>query len=163
MPDHSGRMLADILAWPDIRLEFTHDFIQWLFPMRVPSPVNPAAPTVDDATVKEFAADPALREALAASFLRMVTFYGFEVRQSGPSITICRSAEWPDRSKNWLVPRNHNMLRITRILTSLRLLGLGDYAVALFEVLTDVYDSDEGSAIGPVAFEFWTAAMHDTP
>ena len=49
-PDDSGRMLDEILAWPDGQSEYTHNFIQWLFPTREPSPVNPEAPTVDAAT-----------------------------------------------------------------------------------------------------------------
>src|ERR1019366_1048610 len=30
--DTEGRLLEDILAWPDDDLEEVHDFIQWLFP-----------------------------------------------------------------------------------------------------------------------------------
>src|SRR6266571_4801991 len=36
-PDAGGRMLAEILAWNDERLEAVHDFIQWVFPTRQPS------------------------------------------------------------------------------------------------------------------------------
>lgn len=33
-PDDSGRYLRDTHIWPDDRLERTHDYIQWLFPLR---------------------------------------------------------------------------------------------------------------------------------
>src|SRR5687767_14960180 len=53
--DSAGRTLDEILAWDDDRLEAIHDYIQWLFPTRQPSGVNPFAPLVTDATVRAFA------------------------------------------------------------------------------------------------------------
>jgi hypothetical protein len=40
--DTEGRLLTDILAWPDAEFEEVHDFIQWRFPE--PSQYNPDAP-----------------------------------------------------------------------------------------------------------------------
>src|SRR5271169_2505255 len=108
-PDDSGRYLREILAWTDEPLEYTHSYIQWLFPTRTPSPVNPDAPTVDDVTVAAFAADSRLRSALIAAFHRMAAFYGFEVQTKRGRVSIVRSPDWTRRSANWLRPRNHNM------------------------------------------------------
>ena len=36
-PDARGRMLHDIWRWDSARLETVHDYIQWLFPLDVPS------------------------------------------------------------------------------------------------------------------------------
>ena len=150
--------MREILAWGDGPLEYTHDFIQWLFPMRERSPVNPDAPVVDDATIAAFHADPKLRESLAAAFNRMAAFYGFEVRTASGKTSIVKSRDWPNRSANWLTPRNHNMLRITRIITSLRLFGLDHLAQAFFAALTELHSSVEGQAIGEVTFGFWKSA-----
>ena len=79
-PDDS---CSQIQQWPDERLEAVHDFIQWLFPLPEPSPVNPLAPVLDRETVEAFAARPELRENLRVSFLRMLRFYGLEM-QPGP-------------------------------------------------------------------------------
>src|SRR5262249_3787518 len=76
-PDHRGRFLREILEWPDERLESVHDFIQWLFPLPDPSPVNPHAPVIDHKTIESFAARADLRDALRTSFERMLRFYGF--------------------------------------------------------------------------------------
>jgi hypothetical protein len=156
--DNSGRKLREILAWPDERLEYTHNFIQWLFPTREKSPVNPDAPTVDDAAIAAFNADPRLRESLTAAFDRMAAFYGFEVQDPHGNPRVVKSRNWPQRSANWLAPRNHNMLRITRIITSLRLLGLEPLALAFFAALDELNSSDEGKAIGPVTYGFWKSA-----
>jgi len=52
--DDRGRSLDDLLGFGDAALECTHDFIQWLFPLRERSGANPAAPRLDDATVAAF-------------------------------------------------------------------------------------------------------------
>ena len=120
--DHAGRRWDDILRWPDERLEQVHDFIQWLFPLPEPSPVNPLAPVLDRETIAAFAARPELRANLRASLERMLRFYGLDLRD-GPTVT--RTANFAARARNWLTPNNHNHLRITRILRCCWLLGLG--------------------------------------
>ena len=77
--DHRGRALSEIHAFSVDRLEHEHDFIQWLFPLRDPSPVNPGAPVLTDDDVAEFRADVALRDRLRASFAVMACFYGFAI------------------------------------------------------------------------------------
>jgi hypothetical protein len=43
-PDSQGRMIEDIWLWDSHRLEYTHDYIQWLFPLKQKSRFNPDAP-----------------------------------------------------------------------------------------------------------------------
>src|SRR5438105_15924131 len=81
-PDADGRRLAGILAWDDDRLEAVHDYIQWVFPTRRPSGVNPSAPLVTDATVRAFEQDAALRARLREALDRMLIFYGLTWRGS---------------------------------------------------------------------------------
>lgn len=50
-------------------------------------------------------------------------------------------------------------MRITRILKSLTLLGLREYASALFRALEDLCHSDTDDLIGIVAFEHWQRAV----
>jgi hypothetical protein len=158
--DHAGRTVHDILSQSDAWLESTHDYIQWLFPMRTASPVNPLAPTVTDATAAAFARDPNLRAQLARSFDRMARFYGFTVTQQGETIEVLPATDAPARRANWLTPHNHNLLRITRILTSLRQLGLPAHAAAFFTALSDLYATDANRLIGPVSFRFWKEAAN---
>jgi hypothetical protein len=53
-PDDRGRFLREILRWPDYKLEQTHDYIQWLFPLAERSALNPEAPILDAKTIREF-------------------------------------------------------------------------------------------------------------
>ena len=119
--DDRHRRLADILGWSDDRLEAVHDYIQWVFPDRRPSPVNPSAPLVTTATEKAFAERPELRAKLAGAFDRMLAFYGLHrVADSPDPIRIeIDPASFPRQAANWLRPGNHNHLRLTRIMQSL--------------------------------------------
>ncbi len=89
--DDRGRYLREIQHWPDERLEFVHDFIQWMFPLIEPSGVNPSAPVLDRPTILTFRSRPELMRNLRASFLRMLRFYGLEPRPE-PEARIERAA-----------------------------------------------------------------------
>ena len=160
-PDDQGRSLAELQRWPDDALEAYHDFIQWMFPLREPSGVNPGAPTLDDATIAEFRARPELQANLRVSFVRMLRFYGFELKNDPVQVVL--GADFEENSSNWLSPWNHNYLRITRILKSLGLLGLEPEAHAFLACLTDVFHAQSGhSAISTETFRYWQASLPRT-
>jgi Opioid growth factor receptor (OGFr) conserved region len=156
-PDDRGRTLRDIWTWDHEGLEGVHDYIQWLFPLRERSMVNFTAPLVTDETVARFAADAALRDNLARSFELMLDFYGLAIDKRDRGLPIAPMASFASRGRGWLTPGNHNHLRVTRILTSLRLLGLAPCAAALFERLAMIYEEHPG-AISPVTFDYWQRA-----
>jgi hypothetical protein len=104
-PDARGRSLFDVLAMDNAALERNHDFIQWLFPLREPSRAVPDAPVLTDADVEAIRESGMAQYALAAATDRMDAFYR--------------------TTHDWLMPNDHNHLRITRIIRSLRLL-VGD-------------------------------------
>jgi len=156
--DDCGRSLEDILRFDDDRLEAVHDFIQWLFPLPERSGANPSAPILDRAAIAEFHARHELHAALRRSLDRMLTFYGFE--WSGKRIT--KSASFHERSSSWLTAKNHNHLRLTRMLRSLNLLGEPQAARALFDALEGVYADERCSgrtAISQRSFQFWKTAV----
>jgi hypothetical protein len=138
-PDDEGRTLAAILAWDDGRLEAVHDFIQWLFPLPEPSGANPSAPILDPATIEAFRASLAMQDRLRQSFERMLRFYGLRRTSGAAGIAVERTPEFAARARNWLWPMNHNHLRLTRILRSTLLLGLGAESKALFDALNAIY------------------------
>ena len=151
--DDRGRTLAGILSWDDDRLEAVHDYIQWLFPTRQPSGVNPFAPLVADETVAAFARDPALRAALRGAFDRMLAFYGLCWSANRIQIDADRFAS---RAAVWLHPGNHNHLRLTRIMDSLSSLGLRREALALQRCLIDEVSEGPGRGrVSPRTLEFW--------
>lgn len=151
--DDGGRTLSEILAWPDSELEAVHDFVQWLFPLPEQSGANPSAPVLDAATIQAFRESPELQSRLRQSFLRMVRFYGLDWEQD----ELRQAANFAAQASNWLNPGNHNHLRLTRMLRSLRLLGLDIESQALFHALTMIYRSHSGR-ITPRTYQFWVDA-----
>ncbi len=160
IPDSGDRFIGEIHGWDHGKLEYHHDFIQWLFPLRQPSPINPLAPTFDDNQIAIFKNDPELQKKMVTSFFLMLDFYGFEI-EPGAELKVRKSQNWEERRGNWLRPRNHNFLRITRILTSLCLVGLNRYATSFFEALEKLTRSEEGKNISPESFTYWQKALSE--
>jgi hypothetical protein len=120
--DVGGRTVFEVLAMNDVALEHTHDFIQWLFPLPESSEAVPDAPVLTPDDIRAVRESELAPIALAAATDRMANFY--------------RSTH------DWLMPNDHNHLRITRIIRSLRLL-VGDAEADAFRaaVLTRVEET----------------------
>jgi hypothetical protein len=153
--DSEGRTLAELWAYSDDDLEDVHDFIQWLFPLREPSRFNPDAPLVTAADIAEFHADPQLRENLLRSFEVFLAFLGLRYEDG----RVAKSPVFETRIGIWRLP-NHNWLRITRVLTSTRLLGLERPSRAFFEFLKQLRDSGL-SGITADTFRYWEQAVNE--
>ena len=160
--DRRGRTRSSILAWSDDELEYHHDYIQLLFPLPEGSPFNPSAPVIDEATFNAFRSRLELQTQLRASLKRMLQFYGFQFASKTASgngaqeLQVVNGPNYPETSRNWVRRFNHNHLRITRILRSLRVLGLETEAWEFFKALKSVY---EGGKIGQKSMMFWTRAI----
>jgi hypothetical protein len=150
--DTEGRTLAEIWAFSDAERESVHDFIQWLLPLRAPSQFNPDAPLLTEADISEFRADPLLRANLLRSLEVFLAFLG--LRLEGERVVPAPDFE---AKREVFAYENHNWLRITRVLTSTRILGLEAPARAFFEFLRAYRDSGL-SGITERTFRFWTAA-----
>ncbi len=157
--DSEGRMIEEIWAWDYQRLEYVHNFIQWLFPLKHRSSVNQNAPLVNDRVIEAFTTNEQLRARLRKSLDLMLTFYGLQcVERADGNVLIAESDEYEERKPNWISPGNHNFLRLTRILVSLGLLGLEQHARALFKCLDRIY-KQESRSIGNTTYSFWKNAI----
>jgi hypothetical protein len=159
-PDDRGRFLEHVLAASDSWLEAEHDYIQWLFPLRERSGAVPSSPVLDGPAIAAFRARADLRAALRRALDRMLAFYGF-VRND---TTIVPGDAFAERSRVWLMPVSHNYLRLTRIITSLRLLGDDAGAQALFACLQTIADDERRSGRNRIpqrTLHFWTRAAED--
>ncbi len=140
--DHKGRDLETILAYSDSQLEIVHDYIQWLFPLEEPSSVNAFAPLVGNDTKNAFRSESRLRNNLCRACARMLGFYGLWCDgKEGVSKVVSVRVDLKKRLENWLVSANHNHLRLTRILKSLRLLGLGTCSANIYSCLVALAES----------------------
>jgi hypothetical protein len=157
--DSEGRMLENIWSWDYQELEYTHDYIQWLFPLKEKSRFNRNAPILNEQVIEAFRTSEKLRANLIKSLNVMLQFYGLQCHQLNETdIEITKSEEYQARKLDWIEQGNHNYLRLTRILTSLKLLGLENYAQALFKCLNKIY-LEEGENIGSQTYIYWTKSV----
>ncbi|MDI1487459.1 MAG: hypothetical protein OHK93_006729 [Ramalina farinacea] len=161
-PDPSGHSLPLLLSWPDPSLERSHTYIQTLFPLPEPSPVNPSAPVITRAVFLAFRTRPELRAQLLLALVRMLQFYGFDANiSSEEAVHITRSPNFAQKARKWglLTRFSHNHLRITRIIRSLRVLGCEQAARAFYEALVEVGEAKYPGVIGERSLGFWRRAV----
>lgn len=152
--DHQGRMLGEILAWADFRLESTDDYMHWLFPLPEPSPFNPAAPAPSLADFAELAKDEAVKAGIARASARMLRFFGLQF----DGVELTKAANWPERSAIWVPWATPRDRYLTRMLRSSSLLGFHASAMRVMEGLEILVRHHRGSsATGAVSF--WRGAV----
>lgn len=147
--DNNGRCLADMWSFTNDEFETVHEYIQWLFPLKVASQFNPYAPILTDEDIETI--DKIL---IRHSFNVMCDFYG--IQNNGVGL-VKDPNTWNHRSTVWLTKDNHNFLRLTRIIKCLTLFGLNQEATILTMFLTDLYDEYK-DVIGETTLSFWLAA-----
>lgn len=155
--DHRGRTIDDVWAFDDDALESVHDYIQWLFPTARRSAFNPWAPVLDDASIRELRALPDLHARLRRSLDLLLDFYGLERVAGGESVEIREARTLEDRGPGWWGAGNHNHLRLTRIIDSLRSLGLVPESRALEQALQGVRAAHR-TGISDETARYWAAA-----
>ena len=121
----------------DQDIESQHDFIQWLFPLNELSGANRRAPVLGAEDVAEIQASGLAQIALAAATDRMAHFYL--------------------RHGHWLVDHDHNHLRITRIIKSLRLLRGPDEAEDFRRIVLR-RDEEAGRPVSAGSRQYWMQA-----
>jgi hypothetical protein len=136
-PDSRGRLVTDVLGFSDDQLEAVHNYIQWLFPLETRSGAQPGAPVLTPAEIEGIRADRRAADSLAKATERMLHFY--------------RSTEW------WLTGYDHNHLRITRILHSLKLL-VGPEAARSFHNAVLAMHEAAGAPVNVRSLHYWAEA-----
>ncbi|KAF1980912.1 hypothetical protein K402DRAFT_399009 [Aulographum hederae CBS 113979] len=165
-----GRIHPDILAWDNHNLEASHNYIQTLFPLPEHSGFA-TAPVVTSETFTAFRTRPELRAALLDSLVRMLDFYGFDCTrvpqkrskktddESNANNDPLISISLPERPSfgKWFRRFDHNHLRITRIIRSLRILGLAAEAASFYRVLREADEAFPG-VLGRESLMYWRRA-----
>ena len=138
-PDYKNRFLNDIWSFTDEDIEHTHDFIQLLFPL------NEQSESV---------------------------FHGYYLNTKSSIINIksndlaksniVTSSKWflsfLERNTHWRRKHDHNYLRITRIIKSLRLLVSDEEANKFYESFIELIDESLRSKINLTTLSYWENA-----
>ena len=133
----SGWLLSHVWKFNDTQIENTHTFIQWVFPTDEPSRATPGSPVLDEEQISEIQNSEQAKQNLS------------------------KSAEWYfdflRRNNFWRKPHDHNHLRITRVIKSLRLLCGDDEADYFKEQFWQLLGTDI-SQIPSRTIEYWEDA-----
>jgi hypothetical protein len=135
--DHRNRKVGDVISFDDEQLEQVHDYIQWLFPLPSRSAFNPLAPLLTSQDIEQLKPNLTARENLRAAAERMLVFYR--------------------RNHHWLTATDHNHLRISRIISSLRLILGQDEAMSFYAAIKDLVES-AGNPVSEQALDYWRRA-----
>ena len=135
--DARGRTLFDVLGSDNATLEQVHDFIQWLFPLPEPSGAAPDAPGLTPDETRANKDSDMAQCALAAATDRMEAFY-----RATPA---------------WLRAHDHNHLRITRIIRSLRRLRGDAEADAFRDAILSFVEATR-APVSARSLGYWTTA-----
>ena len=136
-PDHKGRVLAILLQQTDDDTENNHDYIQWLFPLDEPSRSVMGAPVINELDIEDIRHSELAQQNLVKS---ASWFLGFL-----------------ERNDHWITKYDHNHLRITRVIKSLRLLA-SDEAADEFRDKMLRLAGDKLNLIDQKARDFWATA-----
>jgi len=135
--DFKGRTLQDIWNFSYNEIENQHDFIQMIFPLDQPSNAVFHGIYLDDREV-------------------------IENLRKNPSVqsNMMKSANWflsfLNRTNHWKASNDHNHLRITRIIQSLRLLVSDKEADAFYvSVMAMLADNNH---INAISLQYWKKA-----
>lgn len=140
-PDYVS--VHDILTtWTNHDLESVHNYIQWCFPLTEKSNFSIAAPILTPREIAAIKKSPKAQEALVDLMWRMTDFY--------------------DKTGHWLVPHDHNHLRITRIIKSLGILCPPQYALGFYHfVMWRCCLYTKPCIINPQSIAIWQKAAEE--
>jgi len=131
--DSSGRTLDHYFSFSTEQKEKIHDYIQWMFPNREPSSVNPDAPVLEDKDIDQFA------------YIHAASLYNF-------FIEFLQSEYHDEIFGN---PVNHNHLRITRVITFFVETGHQQMAEDMYNYCVSSAKADLSLAIS-----YWNGALN---
>jgi hypothetical protein len=146
--DHKDRLYSETLEWSDVQLEACHDHIQHIFPLHEDSHMARTWPVVNKEIVEEGKDNPAVLSNLKAAKDRFQSFFG-----------ACDGDDnWKIKQDRWCRDGNHNILRITRIIRSLRLFGLETESQDFYKRMSDIA---ERCGISNISKAYWWRAANE--
>ena len=137
--DHAGRTYQHILDQDDQWLEHTHDWVQWCFPLFEPSQSVMNAPVL-----KSMGEVKLIRQSAEA--------------QETMRLGLVRFAEFLRDNDQWLRYHDHNHLRITRVIKSVKTLMSDNQARDFYQYVVEQVNDRAGVQPSKVSTQYWRQA-----
>lgn len=140
--DHAGRTYQDILDQDDQWLEYTHDWVQWCFPLFEKSQSVKSAPTLESSNEVEV-----IKTCSSC--------------QENMRLGLIRYAEFLRDNDHWLRYHDHNHLRITRVVKSTMMLMSEEQAGEFYSYVIKNIGSRKGDKPSSVSARYWKLALEE--
>ena len=138
-PDFKNRFLNDIWNFSDEDIEHTHDFIQILFPLNEQS-----------------------ESIFHGYYLNTETSINNIKSNHLSKTNIVKSSKWflsfLKRNSHWRRKHDHNYLRVTRVIKSLRLLVSDEEADIFYKLFMELLDDRHKEKINSLTLSYWKNA-----
>jgi hypothetical protein len=145
--DERGRTLASLRDVSDQEFEASHDFIQTMFPLMEKSMHHKDSPVLTDDDVKQLIASRSAVSEMALNLIRLGDFLGVSPGRYDEA-----KQAW------WCNDGNHNLLRVTRVIRSIRLFGSEVVSKQFCNIVTDIATK---RGVNETTKQFWWKAAHD--
>ena len=139
--DPNGRHIANFVAANDDELENTHELFQWVFPLQEPSKATPNSPILSKEDLDIIHGNREINREVTISLNHACNRY----------------LRFLESRRSWLTHHDHNHLRITRIIKSLRLI-MGDRWAERFKMQALEIAGKDISDVGEIAKQHWSDA-----
>ena len=136
--DPNGRHITNFVAATDDELENTHDLFQWVFPLQEPSKTTPKSPILSRKDLDIIRENPEVNREVTISLNHACNRY----------------LRFLESRRSWLTHHDHNHLRITRIIKSLRLI-MGDRWAVRFKMQVLEIAGNDIAIVGEIAKRHW--------
>jgi hypothetical protein len=160
--NEKGLFLRDMLEMSNPQLEKSHDVIQWMFPLNEPSAHNPKAPILTKELIDDI--NQGHRALIFKhNFTQAWARYMFFLCSAPTDWGMFTKENWETQipyefQPQWVTPRNHNYLRITRVIKSSLLFGRQELAQKMYDYACQKYQ-EYPNIIGPRTKQFWDDAI----
>ena len=138
--DHAGRTYQDILDQDDQWLDYTHDWVQWCFPLFEKSQSVKNAPTLE-------------------SSYEVEVIRTCSICQENMRLGLIRYAEFLRDNDHWLRHHDHNHLRITRVIKSTKTLLSHEQASDFHQYVTRRIEAQLDDGPSNISVGYWRRAL----
>jgi hypothetical protein len=144
--DNRGRSLKQMQAYSFGEMEAVHDFIQWAYPLHEKSLHSIDAPVLTKSDIETLRSSEVAKEGILKNVKAFKEFLGLGEKRDEMRIAF------------WCRKGNHNLLRITRIIKSLRLFGLESEANKFYH---EVLAESKRMCLSVTTIEYWNKAISE--
>jgi len=157
--DSHDRSIHTIFRMRDDQMESVHNYIQWLFPLHEESQCVEGSPVLTFEDVNRLRSNPTAIENMKAAINKFRYFLGLPQMQRVEADYDQPRGNFNESKVNtWCQDGNHNLLRVTRAIRSIRLFGLVDEAE---EFYADVLRVARARKINRRTLQYWERAARD--